>query len=525
VQTYLEALTQHRGRMAVMAAALALLGAGAMVWYSHATLARERLTLLRLDAQRHAIKTEALTLDGKLMGAVSVLGRLAPEVRQAARGEPVSPAASAELDNLLASVARVHSTDGIDGLFVIDASGLITAGWYASGETSVGLKVGFRPYFKTAMTGRDNVYAAVSLANKGRALYFAAPVDPDAAQAGKGVGVIVARTNLERMDAMLGTVGAGRHALLLSPQGVVFSSSRLDWLGMVAGELTPELIQQIRTVRQFGALFDTQSPRALPFQLVDGQGQALGRPYAMAQMPVEWNDPVGKWRLVIMEDLRQSAPLSASAVPAALGALVVWLLAMSVMQVMRSSLARRHANQALERVAREQAARAERTMQLAQCGLRMQQASGVAELVATFLRDAHRLFGALQGTVYLHEQGVGAACLQLAGSYAGGAAPAQRLALGEGLLGQCALEQKPRLIAPVPGDSPWQIASALGTTKASVLLLAPVLLQGRLLGAVELALLAKPDPQQHEQFLAAVDLFALNLEIKRLAADAGAYAG
>jgi two-component system C4-dicarboxylate transport sensor histidine kinase DctB len=518
VHTNLEALTTHRGRMLALACALAVVAGAGVAWYSHASLARERLALLRLDAQRHAIETGALTLNGKLMGAIAVLGRLAPELRQAATP---SGGGAAEVSALLSNVARLHGQDGIDGIFVADATGLITAGWYASGESSVGLKIGFRPYFKTALAGRDNVYAAVSLSNKGRALYYAAPVTVDASPA----GVIVARTNLERMDAVLANVGTGRHALLLSPQGVVFASSRQEWLGMVAGELTPEAIRKIREVRQFGAMFDRQTPHALPFRPVNGMGTVLGERYAMSLMPVEWHDPAGKWQLAVMEDLGQSAPLAAAIIPAAMAALVAWLLAMSSMLVMRSSHSRRRAVRQVESVVQEQAGRAQRTMQLAECGLRLQQATSVADLVQAFLHESQQLFGALQGSVYLHEAGPDGPRLVLAGSYAGGATLAPRLLLGEGMLGQCALEQRPLLLDGEASCSPWRIASGLGESAPATLLLAPVLLQSRLLGAVELALLARPEQPRYEQFLAAVELFALNLEIKRLAADANAVAG
>jgi hypothetical protein len=43
------------------------------------------------------------------------------------------------------------------------------------------------------------------------------------------------------------------------------------------------------------------------------------------------------------------------------------------------------------------------------------------------------------------------------------------------------------------------------------LLLAPVQVRGRLLGAVELVVLQAPDAATYEQFLSALDLLAINM--------------
>jgi len=100
--------------------------------------------------------------------------------------------------------------------------------------------------------------------------------------------------------------------------------------------------------------------------------------------------------------------------------------------------------------------------------------------------------------------------LALAASFAATDAP-RRLAMGEGLLGQCALERQPRMVNAGDAGAAWRIRSGLGSAAPGALLLAPVQLQGRLLGAVELALLQAPDAAAYEQFLSALELLAINM--------------
>jgi GAF domain-containing protein len=180
-----------------------------------------------------------------------------------------------------------------------------------------------------------------------------------------------------------------------------------------------------------------------------------------------------------------------------------------VFRLLKSQYAQQLSARQLEDYARNQADSAERKMQLAQVALRLQQAQDGRSLAQAFLSECHRLFGVLQGVVYACDDDR----LQLAGSFSDGAAPGS-LALGEGLLGQCAVERVARVVDTTGKHSPWTISSGLGAARPAALFLAPVLLQNSLLGVVELALLRQPDPTQVEQFQAAVELLAFNMEIK-----------
>ncbi|WP_162253037.1 cache domain-containing protein [Duganella sp. Root1480D1] len=464
-----------------------------------ARMEQGRLELLNIDVQRDAIAAMSLTLDSNLMGAISLLGLIEPDIKKESTG-PI-PANQPNISALLENVGRAQH---IQGLFVVGRDGFVKSSWDDSGKPSTGIDVRFRPYYKEAMAGRNNIYAAISLARGDHALYFAAPVYAGMARRGDPVGVVVARTDMEKLERLLAR--SGQAAILLSPQGVVFASSRREWRGMLAGEVTPARVAEIRAVRQFGKLFDEKAPRTLPLGLVPGMVQGEGRHYAVASAVVDWNDPSGSWKLVVLEDLGQSVPVGTGVPAASMAAAVVVLLGAAGMRAVRSQAAQQRAHLELERVAQEQALRAERKMQLAQVALQMQQAPDRHARLTAFLDQCHQLFGAMQGSIYAAD----ADGLALAASYAS-SVPPERLALGEGLLGQCALERKARIVDAGGANAAWSIRSGLGSAAPGALLLAPVQLSGRLLGAVELALPQMPEAAAHEQFLAALDLLAINM--------------
>ncbi|WP_156409997.1 cache domain-containing protein [Duganella sp. Root198D2] len=495
----IERIAKHPLRAWAVVTLLAMAAASLAGSRYRDNLERGRLELLNIDVQRDAISAMSLTLDSNLMGAISLLGLIEPDIKKEST-EPIPP----NQPNILALLENVARSQKIQGLFVVGRDGFVKSSWDESGRPSTGIDVRFRPYYKESMAGRNNIYAAVSLARGDHALYFAAPVYAGMARSGDPVGVVVARTDMEKLERLLAR--SGQAAILLSPQGVVFASSRREWRGMLAGEVTLARVAQIRAVRQFGKLFEDREPRRLPLDIAPGMVTAEGRHYAVASATVDWHDPSGSWQLVVLEDLGQSVPAGSGVPAAAMAAAVVVLLGAAGLRAVRSQAAQQRAHVELERVAQEQELRAERKMQLAQVALQMQQAEDRQARLAAFLDQCHRLFGAMQGAIY----GADANGLALAASYAS-TAPPQHLALGEGLLGQCALERQARIVGAGAAGAAWSIRSGLGGANPGALLLAPVQLRGRLLGAVELALLQAPDAAAYEQFLSALDLLAINM--------------
>jgi two-component system C4-dicarboxylate transport sensor histidine kinase DctB len=474
---------------------------------THDMRENERLESLRTETGRHAVEIMSQTLNGNMMGAIAVLGLIDPAIKQEALGH--LPPNNPKVLPTLESIARSYDADGV---FVVAESGIAASSWDNSGKPSTGLNLKFRPYYQMAMQGMDNVYAAVSIARGDRALYFSAPVFSEATNGTQAIGAVVARTNLMKVDNLLRD--KADMALLLSPQGVVFASSRKEWIGHLAGKPTPERLKAIRDLKQFGNLFENKEPALLPISVEAGRRGFEGKRFAVATAKVQWNDPFGDWTLVMFEDLDRTVSSSEHRTIGALMALAVLLAWTLIFAMLRSQYRQLLASRQLEVFASMQEASAASKTRIAAATVRLQRSKNQAALMQTFLEEAHNLFGVLQGVVYVNEDNEDGnnATLQLAGSYACGDPPPQTLALGEGLLGQCAVEKRTQRIAAAP-EGFAMIRSGLGETRPACVLLVPILLNEALLGVVEIALLRALTEAEQAAFEELVGLLAMNVEI------------
>ena len=109
----------------------------------------------------------------------------------------------------------------------------------------------------------------------------------------------------------------------------------------------------------------------------------------------------------------------------------------------------------------------------------------VGQLLLTELAS---LVNAHQGTIYHLTGTVGGSILKLLSSYAyGGGGPLfEQISLGEGLVGQCAVEKKRILLTNVPPDF-ISISSSLGTAQQVSIIVLPVLFEGQTKAVIELA--------------------------------------
>jgi len=497
-----------RSRLAWVVAMLVsvILGSAASE-FSRLNDERARLTQLQTEAERRSVELMSQTLNGNLMGAMSILGLTDVDIKLESgnRLAPNGPRLSA----LLESVGNAYAADGT---FIVGEDGIIKSAWDSGGKNSTGLNVKFRPYYLMAMQGIENVYAAVSLTTGKRALYFSAPVYAGKSRTSAATGAMVIRTGLAKVDNLL--FSEGQTALLLSPQGVVFASSRAEWIGFLAGAATPGQVNAIRDLKQFGNMFDRQAPSVLPIATDPGRRDFEGKRFAVATAKVEWNDPFGDWKLVIMEDLARTTTLPERLRIGAVTGMVTLIFGWLLIYLLRNHHRQTLAGEQLTAYSRAQQVGAERKAQLAAAGLLMQKAKRNGDLVQTFLGEAHRILGALQGVVYLVDPAA-PGVLQRAGGYASDDKLPLRLAFGEGLLGQCAVERRLQLLdtAPVGLGPIGTIRSGLGETRPAALMLAPILLNEELLGVVEVAMLSRPGDAEQEQFQEMSRLLALNLEI------------
>ena len=116
-------------------------------------------------------------------------------------------------------------------------------------DSFVGKNYGFRPYYKQAMQGIPAVYMALGVTSKKRGVYFSHPVYGRGKEGPLGVAVIkasVEQIEKKLMESLDGIV------LFTDPYGVVFFSSRADWLYQVLWKTSSETISDISRTRQFG---------------------------------------------------------------------------------------------------------------------------------------------------------------------------------------------------------------------------------------------------------------------------------
>lgn len=462
-----------------------------------------RINRLQMRTEQSAFEMTLQTVNGNLMGALGLLGVVDSQVKLEAQG--ALPPNNPYVHSLMTNLARAHDADGA---FIVGQDGIIKSSW-GVGKALTGVDVKFRPYTQMALKGKENVYAAIGTTTGRRNLYFAAPMYAGNTADTPVIGAVVGRTGAIRLDRLL--QGRADIAFLLSPQGLVFSSSREEWIGRLAGQATAERIAAIRKLKQFGTMFDNKDPEPLPFPFEGVTIKLDGHLHAMARAEVKWNDPSGEWTLVLLEDLSRSAPLARRIAIGAASSMAVLLIGIMLLQILRGHHGQLVASRQLQEKASAEEAAARRKTLLAEASLRIQQANTLEALVKAALDEAHLIVGALQGAFYVADARH-ADQLTLAGGYGCPAGLPQAVAYGEGLLGQCAVEARP-ILMETPAEQYWRISSGLGKAPARMVAALPVLRNETLLGVIELATLNVLDDDALAVFKELLPLVGLSLEI------------
>lgn len=324
--------SMDREARSIKALSLVVLAAFLAAWLTVEAVARWRAADRAEDVQSKLQQTvESLNyqaMGSGMLGAVSLLGLSEPLLKDMARGSvpPDYPQALARL-----AVARERFL--VQGVYVMAADGTVVA-HETAGQRSTGINLAFRPYFQQAIQGGISVYAAVGANTHERGLYYAAPLYEMDSPSGGIVGVVMFKVGFEVFDGVLSRVGMP--ALLLSPQGVVFASTRPEWLFAVAPPLTQARIDAVRASRQFGKHFDNGVASALPFLPDASQAVLNGVPYAVAHKTIELRDPGGQWQLVVLDDISSLMPVDLRLQVGAAAFVVFGLLGLLLLDLLRS---------------------------------------------------------------------------------------------------------------------------------------------------------------------------------------------
>lgn len=148
---------------------------------------------------------------------------------------------------------------------------------------------------------------------------------------------------------------------------------------------------------------------------------------------------------------------------------------------------------------------------LAEIATRLQQAENFSDLSHAVLSNLCPLVGAGHGVFYVYEEGEG---LSLLGGYGYRERKQlkQRFALGEGLVGQCALERSPITLTDPPADY-ITINSGLGESVPNVIAMLPILHNERLLGVLELASFQPLRKRDQELLDALMPILGMSMEL------------
>jgi two-component system sensor histidine kinase/response regulator len=147
---------------------------------------------------------------------------------------------------------------------------------------------------------------------------------------------------------------------------------------------------------------------------------------------------------------------------------------------------------------------------VAEISSRLQHVDDYSGLAREFMSAACPLLGAGLGALYLHEENE----LRLLGAYGWRERKNLnlKLALGEGLFGQSALEKQPITITNPPEDY-FKIGSALGEATPRSVSVLPIMQSGQLLGMLELASFQPFSQRETELLDALIPVLATTMQI------------
>jgi PAS domain S-box-containing protein len=116
-------------------------------------------------------------------------------------------------------------------------------------DSFVGQNFAFRPYFQQAIHNAPSTYLALGTTSKKRGVYFSFPVLK--AGGDNPIGLVVIKGSIDEIEKKI-SFSEDEIALVTDPSGVVFISSRRDWLFQSTKALSKEDEDRILHSRQFG---------------------------------------------------------------------------------------------------------------------------------------------------------------------------------------------------------------------------------------------------------------------------------
>lgn len=139
----------------------------------------------------------------------------------------------------------------VDVCYLMDENGMTIASSNRTDPDSfVGKNFSFRPYFQDAVAGLPANYLALGASSRKRGAYYSYPIYRKNGDTPVGIAVIKAPIFFVENEL---TPEKSSIQLVVDPMGMIFISSRAEWLYHLLWKLGPNDIRQLEKTRQFGS--------------------------------------------------------------------------------------------------------------------------------------------------------------------------------------------------------------------------------------------------------------------------------
>lgn len=202
-----------------------------------------------LPIQQIAAKIDDAVFSNRQAGLQSLTR--SQEILRAAIG--LDPPDNPNVTVVLETAKRIFDADLV---YIMDKAGrVVSCTRYEGGKTLTGNNYAFRPYFRSAIEGRDTVYPALGVTTGLRGMYFSTPIP---GSDGSPAGVVVVKVGMESIDAII--AGHTTPVFLVSPDGIIFASNRKEMLYHFVKPLSKAALDAIRASKQFADVELKPSP-------------------------------------------------------------------------------------------------------------------------------------------------------------------------------------------------------------------------------------------------------------------------
>lgn len=225
-----------------------------------------------------------------------VLARMPPLVDVLLHPEPQALKAANTLLDLFKKALDVEVC------YLMDSRGNTVASSNRNDPDSfVGMNFSFRPYFQDAMQGLPASYLALGTTSRKRGAYYSYPVYRKNSDTPLGIAVIKASIFFVEKEL---TPEETSIQMVVDPQGMIFISSRSEWLYQLLWPLKPDEIRRLRQTRQFGngPWHWTGLRKVGEKEVIDSSG----KPYLFHEISV---DDYPGWKIVHLYDLKAASKL------------------------------------------------------------------------------------------------------------------------------------------------------------------------------------------------------------------------